>query len=100
MLNPDLLKKVITGDDSWVYGYYIETKAHHPMEVSRSAKTEKSKSSSVKCEGFAHCFLLYNGVRHHEFLPQVHAVNNKYYLEAMRRLHKAIRQKRTELWKN
>ena len=25
--NPDLLKKVITGGESWVYGYDIETKA-------------------------------------------------------------------------
>ena len=25
--NPDLLKKLITGDESWVYGYDIETKA-------------------------------------------------------------------------
>ena len=25
--DPDLLKKVITGDESWVYGYDIETKA-------------------------------------------------------------------------
>ena len=25
--NPDLLKKVITGDESWMYGYDIETKA-------------------------------------------------------------------------
>ena len=24
--NPDLLQKVITGDQSWVYGYDIETK--------------------------------------------------------------------------
>ena len=28
--NPDLLKKVITGDESWVYGYHIETKAESP----------------------------------------------------------------------
>ena len=25
--DPDLLKKVITGDESWVYGYDVETKA-------------------------------------------------------------------------
>ena len=25
--DPDLLKKVITGNESWVYGYDIETKA-------------------------------------------------------------------------
>ena len=43
------LKKVITGDELWVYGYDIRAKA-------QSAKTEKSMSSSVKCEGFAGCF--------------------------------------------
>ena len=25
--NPDLLKKVVAGDEQWVYGYDIETKA-------------------------------------------------------------------------
>ena len=24
--DPDLLERVITGDESWVYGYYVETK--------------------------------------------------------------------------
>ena len=45
--DPDLFKKVITDNESWVCGYYIETKA----------KSSHCKSSSVKCEGFAHCFL-------------------------------------------
>ncbi|XP_014216691.1 putative uncharacterized protein FLJ37770 [Copidosoma floridanum] len=36
--DPDFLKKVITGDKSWVYGYDIETKApssqwKHPEEL-------------------------------------------------------------------
>lgn len=25
--DPDLLKRVITGDETWVYGYDVETKA-------------------------------------------------------------------------
>ena len=29
--DPDLLKKVITGDESWVYGYDIETKAQSSL---------------------------------------------------------------------
>ena len=33
-------------------------------------------------------------------MPQSCTVNKEYYLEVMRRLCKAIRQKRTELWKN
>ena len=54
--NPDLLKKVITRDESWVYGYSIESPVI-PMDASNKVKTEKSTSNSVKCEGFAHCFL-------------------------------------------
>ena len=37
---------------------------------------------------------------HHEFLSQGCTVNKEYYLEDMRWLREAIRQKRTELWKN
>ena len=51
---------------------------------------------SVKCEGFAHCFLRlqWRGV---SFLSQGRMVNKEHYLEVMRRLRKAICQKRTEL---
>ena len=41
-----------------------------------------------------------NGVVHHEFLPHCHTLRKEYYLEVLSRLRKAIRQKRTELWKN
>ena len=45
--DPDLLKKVITGDEASVYGYDIES-PKHPKEVPRRVKTEKSTSISVK----------------------------------------------------
>ena len=47
------IKEVITGNESWVYGYIIEPKA----KSSQDEKTEKSMSSLVICEGSAHCFL-------------------------------------------
>ncbi|UYV69332.1 hypothetical protein LAZ67_6003262 [Cordylochernes scorpioides] len=37
------------------------------------------------------------GVVHHEFLPQGRTVNMKYYLQVMRNLREAIRQKRPDL---
>ena len=46
--DPDLLKKVITGDESWVYGYDIETKAQSIQGKRPKAKTEKNTSNSVK----------------------------------------------------
>ena len=75
------------GDKSWLYGYDIETKAQSSQEP-----RPKSTSSSVKC-GFFDC----NGVVHHKSFPQARTVNKEYYLEVMRRLREAIRQKRTEL---
>ena len=56
--DPDLHKKVITGDESCVYGYDIETKAQlSQWKRPEEQKTEKITSSLVKCEGFAHCYL-------------------------------------------
>ncbi|UYV75991.1 hypothetical protein LAZ67_13002040 [Cordylochernes scorpioides] len=40
------------------------------------------------------------GVVHHEFLRQGRTVNKEYYLQVMRNLREAIRQKRPDLWKN
>jgi [histone H3]-lysine36 N-dimethyltransferase SETMAR len=40
----------------------------------------------------------YNGVVHHEILPEGQTVNKEYYLGVMRRLREAIRRKRPELW--
>ncbi|UYV62143.1 hypothetical protein LAZ67_1007985 [Cordylochernes scorpioides] len=40
------------------------------------------------------------GLVHHELLPQGRTVNKEYYLQVMRNLREAIRQKRPDLWKN
>ena len=98
---PDLLKKVITGDESWMYGYNIETKAEssqwkRPEEP--RPKNQRQVRSNVKV--LLTVFFDGNGMMQHEFLPQASTVNTEYYVEVMHRLRKAIRQKRTELWKN
>jgi len=41
----------------------------------------------------------YNGIVHHEFLPESQTVNKEYYLGIMRHL-RAVRQKRKDLWAN
>ena len=51
----DLLKKVITADESWVYGYDIETKA-------QSSQWKRPEDSLLTV--FFNC----NGVVHHECL--------------------------------
>jgi len=45
-------------------------------------------------------FMDYNGIVYHEFLPEGQTVNKEYYLDVMRRLREAVRQKRKDLWAN
>ena len=92
-VDPDLLKKVITGDESWVYGYDIETKAQSSQwkrpEEPRLKKARQVRSNEkVLLSVFLDC----NYVEHHEFLSQGRMVNKEYYLEVMSRLREAIRQ--------
>ena len=99
--DPDLLKRVISGDESWVYGYDVETKAQSSQwkhtELPRPKKARQVRSN-VKV--LLTVFFDYLGVVHQKFLPQGRTVNKEYYHEVMRRLRKAIRKKRPELWKN
>ena len=94
--DPDLLKKVITGDESWVYGYGSEVKAQS-YQLRRPKKAGQVRSN-VKV--LLTVFLDWNGVVHHEFLPQGRTVKKEYNLEVMSWLREAIRLKRKELWKN
>ena len=93
--DPDLQKKVITDDESWMYVYDIKTKAQsskwkRPEELKPKKTPQVRSNVKVLLTVFFDC----NGV------PQDRTVNKEYYLEVMRQLRKAIRQKRTELWKN
>ena len=81
--DPDFLKRVITGDESLVYGYDVETKAQSSQWKTPEEPTPK-KARQV----------------YQEFLPQGRTVNKEYYLEVMRRLREAIGKTHPELWKN
>jgi len=89
--DPDLLKTVITGDETWVYGYDVETKAQSSQwklpEEPRPKKIRKVRSN-VKV--LLTVFFDFNGVVHHEFLPYGRTVNKECYLEVMRRLREAV----------
>ena len=69
--DPDLLKKIRTGDESWVYGYDIETNAQssqwkRPAEL----RLKKARQVRLNVKELLTVFFDCNGVVHHEFLPQ------------------------------
>ena len=76
--DPNLLQRFITGDESRVYSYDVETKAQSfQWKLSHEPTPKNVKvllTVSFDCRG----------VVHHEFLPQGRTVNKDYYLQVMR----------------
>ncbi|UYV77838.1 hypothetical protein LAZ67_15002542 [Cordylochernes scorpioides] len=99
--DPNLLQRVITGDEAWVYGYDVETKAQSSQwKLPHEPRPKKARQVRSNVKVLLTVFFDCRGVVHHEFLPQGRTVNKEYYLQVMRKLHEAIRQKRPDLWKN
>ena len=75
--DPDLLKRVITGDETWVYGYDVETKAQSSQwKQSDEPRPKKARQVGSNVKVLLTVFIECNGVVHHEFLPQGRTVNN------------------------
>ncbi|UYV63887.1 hypothetical protein LAZ67_2005888 [Cordylochernes scorpioides] len=99
--DPNLLQRVITGDEAWVYGYDVETKAQSSQwKLPHEPRPKKARQVRSNVKVLLTVFFDCRGVVYHEFLPQGRKVNKEYYLQVMRNLREAIRQKRTDLWKN
>ncbi|UYV76625.1 hypothetical protein LAZ67_14001499 [Cordylochernes scorpioides] len=99
--DPNLLQRVITGDEAWVYGYDVETKAQSSQwKLPHEPRPKKARQVRSNVKVLLTVFFDCRGVVHHEFFPQGRTVNKEYYLQVMRNLRKAICQKRPDLWKN
>ncbi|UYV61188.1 hypothetical protein LAZ67_1003762 [Cordylochernes scorpioides] len=99
--DPNLLQRVITADEAWVYGYDVETKAQSSQwKLPHEPRPKKARQVRSNVKVLLTVFFDCRGVVHHEFLPQGRTVNNKYHLQVTRNLREAIRQKRPNLWKN
>ena len=42
--DPNVLQRVITGDESWVYGYDVESKLNHPNGSCRTSQDRKKRA--------------------------------------------------------
>ncbi|UYV60923.1 hypothetical protein LAZ67_1002852 [Cordylochernes scorpioides] len=95
--DPNLLQRVITGDEAWVYGYDVETKAQSSQwKLPHEPRPKKARQVRSNVKVLLTVFFDCRGMVHHEFLPQGRTVNKEYYLQVMRNLREAIRQKRPD----
>jgi len=95
----NFLNTVITGDESWVYGYDPETKAQssqwkHPL----SPRPKKARQVRSNVKVMLTLFFDSRGVVHHEYAPQGQTVTKEYYEGVPCRLRNVVRRKRPDLW--
>ncbi|GFT99722.1 protein GVQW3 [Trichonephila clavipes] len=97
--DPEFMKLIIIGDESWVYGYDPETKQQSSQwKTPGSPRPKKERQVRSKIKVMLIVFFDADGIVHHEFAPQDQTVNKEFYLDVMRRLREAVRRKRPVLW--
>src|SRR5215469_11371107 len=97
----NVLKNVITSDETWVYGYDVETKVHSSQWVGKSSpRPKKARQSCSNVKVMLIVFFDWKGIVHHEFVPCGETVNKEFYLKVMKRLREAVRRNRPETWTN
>ena len=75
------LSKIITGDESWVYGYDVETKVQSSLWTSKtSPRPKKACQVRSKIKVLLTVFFYASGVVHHKYLPEGSTVNQTYYI--------------------
>ncbi|UYV73316.1 hypothetical protein LAZ67_10002682 [Cordylochernes scorpioides] len=99
--NPELLKRVITGDETWIYGFDSEnTQQASEWRFKNEPRPKKARKAPSKVKVMLTVFFDYQGIVHHEFQQQGSTITADSYLGVLRRLREAIRQKRPELWRS
>ena len=97
--DPSFSSSIITGDETWVYGYDPETKAQSSVwKHPDSPRPKKARQVRSKTKVLLTAFFDHRGVVHYEYAPQGQTVTKEYYLEVLRRLRDAVRRKRPDMW--
>ena len=93
------LCSIITGDESWVYGYDPETKVQSSVWKSPSSpRPTKARQVRSKIKVLLTVFFDSQGIIQHEYAPSGQTVTGAYYLNVLRHLRDAIRRKRPDMW--
>jgi len=92
---------VITGDESWVYGFDPATKQMSSQWKTASSpwpKKARQVKSNVKTMLIA--FFDIDGLVRHEYIPRGQTVNKEFYKTVLQCLRDAVRRHRTEKWRS
>jgi len=92
---------VITGDETWVYGYDPETRVQSSQWKSPSSPhTQKARQSRSNIKVVVIVFFYLDGIVRAEFVPRNTTVNSEYYKSLLERLRNDVHRKRPGNWAN
>jgi hypothetical protein len=99
--NENFLKNIITEDETWVYGYDVETKMHSLQWMvkgsPRPKKKKKARMSQSNINVMLVVFVDWKGMFHHEFVPRGQTIHKQLYQEVLAHLRDVVCRKRPEL---
>lgn len=99
--DPTFLSRLITGDETWVYGYDPETKQQSSQwKRPSSPRPRKARQVRSATKSMMIVFFDIKGIVHREFLPKGQTVNAEFYCTVLKRLREDIRRKRPSLWRD
>jgi hypothetical protein len=89
--DPEFLKTMITGDETWVYGYDLKTKVQlSKWKHSSPPRPKKAQQVRSKVKVLLTVFFDYCGIVHHSYAPEDQTINKEYYLEVFCLLRDAV----------
>ena len=95
----NLLKRVVTGDESWIFEYDPLIKRQSlEWKSALSPRPKKAMMFKSKTKMMLIAFFDVHRIAHAEFLPQDQTTNQPVYKNILRRLMRSVREKRRELW--
>ena len=78
--DPNFMSSVITGDESWVYGYDPETKQMSSQwKTASSPRPKKARQVKSNVKTMLIAFFHIDGLVHHEYVPRGQTVNKEFY---------------------
>ena len=95
----NILKKVITGDESWVYGYDPKTKQQSlQWKGPDEPRPKKARQSQSHVKSMLIIFFDCEGVVHYEFALRGQTINKEYDVKVLKRLRDAVKRQRPRFW--